>query len=359
MKEIWVLRLGHRPSRDKRVTTHVALTARAMGAKGIFISTEDREIEEGVKDVVSRFGGEFEVKTGVNWRSLVKEFEGTTVHLTMYGEPIDQALEKVRSDRMLLIVGAEKVPAEVYQLADMNIAVGNQPHSEVAALAIVLDRLTGGEGLRARFDGQVRIVPTPRGKRVDTFPTEEECIRLLEEEGCGAEVIRHCCVVMAGAVMLAEKCGADLPLVRVGALLHDVGRSRGHGIEHLIAGAEIAKARGLPESVVRIIQRHVGAGLTPEEAERLDLPPGDYMPQILEEKLVGHVDNLVDGVEFVSLEKAMRRFQKNGLEDAAERMISMERELAEICGESPSDILRSQDPLARLRGACSERISRP
>lgn len=358
MKEIWVLRLGHRPSRDKRVTTHVALTARALGGRGIFVSSRDPELEKTVQDVVERFGGAFEIKTGVNWKKSISEFQGMRVHLTMYGEHIDQCLEKVNSDRILLIVGAEKVPADVYEMADVNMAVGNQPHSEVAALAIAMDRLTGGEGLRTRFNGHVRIIPSPRGKRVEIIPTEEECLRMLEEEGCSEEVIQHCCVVMAGARLLAERCGADLPLVVAGALLHDIGRSRDHGLGHMLAGVEIARSRNLPELLVQIIQRHVGAGITQEEAKALGLPAGDYMPRTIEEKLVSHVDNLVDGLTFVTVQEAMNRFERAGLKEAAKRIGVMEEELGKLCDQPPSEILHSTDPLELLRGGCSERIFR-
>ena len=167
--EVFVLRLGHRPARDKRISTHVALTARAFGAKGIFVSTKDEELEESVRDVADRFGGGFEIKTGVKWKPLMKEFKGTKVHLTMYGVHVDNAILGIRSkekDRVLVVVGAEKVPAEVYQLADFNVAVGNQPHSEVAALAVFLDRLTEGKGLRTEFDGRLKVLPCERGKRV-------------------------------------------------------------------------------------------------------------------------------------------------------------------------------------------------
>jgi tRNA (cytidine56-2'-O)-methyltransferase len=167
--EIFVLRLGHRPARDKRITTHVALTARAFGAKGIFVSTKDEELEESVRDVARRFGGDFEIKTGIKWKPMLREFQGIKVHLTMYGLHVDDALPKIITEgrgRMLIIVGAEKVPADVYQLADFNVAVGNQPHSEVAALAVFLDRLTQGEGLRGEFDGRLKVLPCERGKRV-------------------------------------------------------------------------------------------------------------------------------------------------------------------------------------------------
>ncbi|MEM3058740.1 MAG: tRNA (cytidine(56)-2'-O)-methyltransferase [Methanomassiliicoccales archaeon] len=167
MTEIWVLRLGHRPDRDKRVTTHVALTARAFGAKGILITTQDTKLEEGIRSVADRFGGDFVIRTGVgNWKEIVKTFEGAIVHLTMYGIHIDDALPRISAEKLLIVVGAEKVPAEVYDLATFNVAVGNQPHSEVAALAVFLDRYLKGEGLRRDFKGKLKIIPCERGKKV-------------------------------------------------------------------------------------------------------------------------------------------------------------------------------------------------
>lgn len=163
---ITVLRIGHRPARDKRVTTHVALTARAFGAGKVLVDARDPPLEKTVRDVVRRFGGPFEIETGVPWRRVLREFRGTKVHLTMYGLRLEEALPTVPRDDLLLIVGAEKVPAEVYRLADLNVAVGNQPHSEVAALAVFLDRLLTGDGLRREFRGRLRIRPSARGKDV-------------------------------------------------------------------------------------------------------------------------------------------------------------------------------------------------
>jgi tRNA (cytidine56-2'-O)-methyltransferase len=166
---VYVLRLGHRPARDKRISTHVALTARAFGCQGIYVSTKDLELEGSVRDVVDRFGGSFLIQTGVRWKTLLREFKGTKVHLTMYGIHVDDAVPRIRKEAkgdILIVVGAEKVPPEVYQAADFNVAVGNQPHSEVAALAIFLDRLTAGKGLRSDFTGKIKVLPCERGKRV-------------------------------------------------------------------------------------------------------------------------------------------------------------------------------------------------
>ncbi len=164
---ITVLRLGHRPQRDKRITTHVALVARAFGADKIIITTKDESIEHTVRDVVQRFGGNFEIITGVSWKKIIREFEGVKVHLTMYGMPIDDVMEEIPRNRdLLIIVGAEKVPREIYEVADYNVAVGNQPHSEVAALAIFLDRFYEGKELKRQFDGKMKIVPQKKGKLV-------------------------------------------------------------------------------------------------------------------------------------------------------------------------------------------------
>ncbi len=163
---ITVLRLGHRPARDKRVTTHVALTARAFGADAILVSTRDPSLERTVREVVERFGGSFAIETGVPWRRLLREWKGPKVHLTMYGLPVDEATPRIARGDLLVVVGAEKVPRDVYDLVDFNVAVGNQPHSEVAALAIFLDRITLGESLRHLPAGRLRIRPNPRGKSV-------------------------------------------------------------------------------------------------------------------------------------------------------------------------------------------------
>ncbi|UCF08322.1 MAG: tRNA (cytidine(56)-2'-O)-methyltransferase [Thermoplasmata archaeon] len=164
---ITVLRLGHRKARDKRVTTHVGLVARAFGAHEMLVSTKDEGVEETLRDVALRFGGKFKVKSGVKWRSVLKNWKGVSVHLTMYGEHIDDVIPRIkREDNVLVIVGAEKVPGDVYKSVDFNVAVGNQPHSEVAALAVFMDRFTKGEGLKKDFGGRIEITPCERGKKV-------------------------------------------------------------------------------------------------------------------------------------------------------------------------------------------------
>jgi uncharacterized protein len=84
-------------------------------------------------------------------------------------------------------------------------------------------------------------------------------------------------------------------LVEAGALLHDLGRGVTHAVEHGAVGGELARGLGLPDAVVRIVERHVGAGIPAVEAEEMGLPPGVYVPESLEEKVVCYADKLTKG----------------------------------------------------------------
>lgn len=154
------------------MTTHVALAARALGADGMTVVEKDAGLEATVRDVVARFGGTFTIQTGVSWKPFLKRWKvhGSVVHLTMYGEALDEVVPRIPRGDVLLVVGAEKVPGGLFALADFNVAVGNQPHSEVAALALALDRMTGGRWREKDFGGRVRIVPSARGKSLIERP---------------------------------------------------------------------------------------------------------------------------------------------------------------------------------------------
>jgi tRNA (cytidine56-2'-O)-methyltransferase len=170
--ETVVLRLGHRPGRDDRMTTHVALTARALGADRVLLPTNATDAVETARDVTGRFGGPFDVETSDAPLGVIRAWEGAVVHLTMYGEQV-QDVEADLQERhgevpLLIVLGAEKVPFEVYGHADWNVAVTNQPHSEVAALAVFLDRLFEGRELDRGWAGADReIIPQAMGKRVE------------------------------------------------------------------------------------------------------------------------------------------------------------------------------------------------
>jgi tRNA (cytidine56-2'-O)-methyltransferase len=171
MKRIVLLRLGHRPERDKRITTHVGLTARLLGAEGMLLASDDPGIVQTLEDVVQRWGGDFYVKNNVNFKQEIREWKasgGKVCHLSMYGVNLPEVTSELKKcEKLMLVVGAEKVPPEVYQYADWNVAVGSQPHSEVAAVAITMDRIAESEPLEREFpNAELKIVPSERGKQV-------------------------------------------------------------------------------------------------------------------------------------------------------------------------------------------------
>ena len=164
-----VLRLGHRIKRDARISTHCGLVARALGADEIIFSgEEDKKLIENLKEVADKWGGKFSVRYEKNWRNIIKKYKKkfSICHLTMYGLPIDRVIKRLRKKRLLLVIGGEKVPGEVYVESDYNIAVTNQPHSEVAALAIFLHEYFKGRELNKKFKkAKLRIIPQARGKK--------------------------------------------------------------------------------------------------------------------------------------------------------------------------------------------------
>jgi tRNA (cytidine56-2'-O)-methyltransferase len=165
--EVSVLRVGHRPGRDPRLTTHLALTARALGATRMWLHPPDPDLARRVAAVGNGWGGSFTVEAAPDWKRAVREFDGPVVHLTMYGEPMARVLPRVkRARRLLLVVGGAKVPPDLYRLSTYNLAVGHQPHSEVAAVAVVLSQLLGVPGPAAWPGARRRIVPQARGKKV-------------------------------------------------------------------------------------------------------------------------------------------------------------------------------------------------
>ena len=174
---VTVLRLGHRLVRDERISTHIGLVARAFGAKKLVLTGADDHTIDSLRRMSARWGGAFEVEYLRNWRDFLRNWKGIKVHLTMYGEELREGIDQLRqkkSSEVLVVVGAEKVPRDVYSLVDLNIAVGNQPHSEVAALAVFLDRVFMGEELYNIFgNARVRIKPSLREKKVEFVKDED------------------------------------------------------------------------------------------------------------------------------------------------------------------------------------------
>jgi len=173
------------------------------------------------------------------------------------------------------------------------------------------------------------------------LPSRAECLKILREAGCGYNVIRHCITVSSLAVRIARlfvKRGFNINvrLVEVGSLLHDIGRSRTHGIRHGIIGGEIVRELGLPEAVARIVERHVGAGLAADEATSFGLPHRDLIPMTWEEKIVCYADKLVAGGRVISFNETFKRFVKDvGINSpAAGRLRELHEEISRITGDN-------------------------
>ncbi len=170
IRQILVLRLDHRRSRDVRISTHVFLTARAFGCnKGFFTGDNDLSLISSVDSVVRQWGGDFSLDFVKSYKYLfhkLKDFK--IVHLTMYGLPVQHVIKDIRAyDNLLVVVGGSKVPGEVYGLADFNVSITSQPHSEVSSLAVFLDRLFMGQELDLKFDNaRHSIVPQQFGKKI-------------------------------------------------------------------------------------------------------------------------------------------------------------------------------------------------
>ena len=163
--------------------------------------------------------------------------------------------------------------------------------------------------------------------------TSDKALQLLRDSGCSEKVIAHCMAVSEHAAEIAGKIAAsgrpvDVELVTIGGLLHDLGRCRSHGIDHAVIGAGIATQVGLDPLIINIIKKHIGAGISTEEAKELGLPEDDYMPFTLEEKIVAHADNLTSGTTRINMIQLMEKMKRRHLnEKSIARIISLAEEI--------------------------------
>lgn len=167
---------------------------------------------------------------------------------------------------------------------------------------------------------------------------EKDAIALLISSGCPPDVIEHCKAVADYAREIAinirdnasrHPMQIDVDAVFVGALLHDIGRSKTHGIDHAVAGARIAREKGLDDTLVKIIERHIGAGIPKEEAIGLGLPEKDYLPVTIEEKIVAHADNLIFGTKIGKIDELILNLRKKKLDERViQRFIVLNNEIS-------------------------------
>jgi len=154
-------------------------------------------------------------------------------------------------------------------------------------------------------------------------------LKVLKDLKCSPYVIEHSKAVLNKALSISAGFDVDLDLIEAGSKVHDVGRSKTNSISHAVVGARILEESGFSPEIVRITERHIGAGITKEEAIALGLPPKDYLPLTLEEKMVAHADNLIHGTEEVNLDFIIKKWQKNMGENhpSIQRLLNLHEEL--------------------------------
>ena len=168
---------------------------------------------------------------------------------------------------------------------------------------------------------------------------EKDAIAFLISSGCSPDVIEHCKAVAEYARNIAinirdkasgngDPINIDVDAVFVGALLHDIGRSKTHGLNHAVTGARIAMDNSLDNKIVKIIERHIGAGIPKEEAIRLGLPEKDYLPVTIEEKIVAHADNLISGNKIGTMDELISNLRRKKLDERTiQRFIDLNNEI--------------------------------
>lgn len=172
----------------------------------------------------------------------------------------------------------------------------------------------------------------------EKLPSREQALQFLRQSGCLRNVIKHCKAVAELAVEIANACKergleVDSELVEIGALLHDIGRAKTHSVHHAVIGAEIAESLGLPETVISIIKRHVGGGITAKEAKKLGWPMDIYVPQTLEEKIVSYADKLIEGSKRIPIERAIKNFSKELPPSAIAKIRRLHMEMLALVGD--------------------------
>ena len=185
----------------------------------------------------------------------------------------------------------------------------------------------------------------PCGIRKDELPTVEMCLSYLAEEGVPNKVIDHSMAVEKLALQIAMKITSDeetLALVSRGALLHDIGRSKDHGIRHAVEGADILRKRGLDQRIILIVERHICAGIDAVEAKDEGLPARNYIPETLAEKIVAHADNLITERDHAparwNVSDVIARERGKGYVEQAIRIENLHSKLSSLAGLNIDDI---------------------
>lgn len=174
------------------------------------------------------------------------------------------------------------------------------------------------------------------------IPDERQALSLHEKYGSNEQIVEHCKTVARISVVLSDAFAArgkavDKKAVLAGALLHDIGRTRTHEVGHGHVGASMLEKEGVDATVVEIVRRHVGAGISPEEAVALGFPKGDYIPRTPEQMLVCFSDKMVSSDSVRPFEEEVKRFVRKGHD--VNRLLALKKSLQDELGGDPEELV--------------------
>lgn len=171
------------------------------------------------------------------------------------------------------------------------------------------------------------------------LPDRASCLSLLEQAGCGQRLLDHVQAVARLALALADHAPTvDRALVEAGALLHDIGRARDHGIDHVPVGVEILAGYDLDGRILDVVACHMGAGVLRDQAQAWGWPPRRYEPETLEERIVAHADNLTFATSYRELEDVVVKLERKGLKELVPRMRALHEGLEAELGIDPDTV---------------------
>jgi len=167
------------------------------------------------------------------------------------------------------------------------------------------------------------------------IPTEEQCLKLLEKYKTPEKSIEHAKVVTELVKKLVTKVSVKRKIAIAGAMLIDIGKTQTQGLKHGFIGGRILRKEIIDESVISIVEKHIGVGITKIEATRAGLPPRDFVPETMEEKLVSYADKLVIGTYVATPKEAKIEFASHFPPDhsALKRWDAFMSEMRNILGE--------------------------
>ena len=174
------------------------------------------------------------------------------------------------------------------------------------------------------------------------IPDESEALRIHRKYGSAPIIVEHCRAVERVARIIAGElarrgAAVDEKVVQAGALLHDIGRTRIQTVRHGFEGAEILRREGVDDGVVEVVKRHVGAGITREEARKLGLPEGDYEPRTLEQKVVCFADKMIDSNKARPFAEEVKRFARKGHD--VRKLEALKEDLKVVLGRDPEEVV--------------------